>query len=243
MAPLFIEVFVLVKELVKELRGQIASKLFSRYPIGISLRGSEQMTKTSIFSFFLLGATTASADVIDLVTQSGKWGTTCPPIVCSQPGDSWSYSFLTDSHLTPVAGDLETTITGFEFSLNGAPVIALTGKFDKAHWFAVSNDGGFTLLDSSQPLAPQPIVFGFWVQLFALPSLTLNPGVYPVPQSPPPGTFEELFGDRNIIPGPVVITATPEPSSIVLISTMLLVGSMIRRRIARRRIMAGPARQ
>jgi len=200
------------------------------------------MTKTSIFSFFLLGATTASADVMDLVTQSGKWGTTCPPIVCSQPGDSWSYSFLTDSHLTPISGNIESAITDFEFSLNGAPIIALTGKFDKAHWFVSSNDGGFTLLDSSQPLAPQPIVFGFWVQLFALPSLTLNPGVYPVPQNPPLGTFERLFGDQNIIPGPVVITATPEPSSIVLILTMLLgLGFVARKRIARRRILSGPA--
>ena len=55
------------------------------------------MRSLSLLLLFLATSIFHSARA-DLVTQSGTWGTTdCPAVVCSEPGDSWSYSFLTNS--------------------------------------------------------------------------------------------------------------------------------------------------
>ena len=82
--------------------------------------------------------------------------------------------------------------------------------------------------------------------MYAL-SVTLIPGVYPIPGIEAPGFccsgFEDLFGatTETFIPGPliadpVVITdiSTPEPSSVILLLTMLLgAGFVARKRVAR----------
>ena len=107
------------------------------------------MSKISIIGLFLFVATTAYAD-IDQVTQSGQWGNVCPPVVCSQPGDSWSYSFLTDSDIPVIHLDESANpIWGFTFSLNGVPVSSLSGAFTDAAWFLESNDGGFAVGNNS----------------------------------------------------------------------------------------------
>jgi hypothetical protein len=179
----------------------------------------------------------ASADGIDVVSQSGVWGTACPAVVCSQTGDTWSYSFETPATLSGYGGNTEVTspITDFDFYLNGAPVASLTGAYTEAIWFPQDDDGGFGLgNDGSFGLN---IAFAEWDQLYnfanyCAPSV-LVPGVYNVT-----GSQELFFGTGGgfledptaFIPGPVVITAVPEPSTLMLIVTGLLALAIIARR-------------
>jgi hypothetical protein len=200
------------------------------------------MSKISIFGVFLFVATTAYAD-IDQVQQSGQWGAVCPPIVCSQPGDSWSYSFLTDSEINVTVEGITAPIWDFTFSLNGVAISALSDTFTDAIWFEESNDGGFALGNSV-------IGFGFWDALFTISGgpfdtiATLNLGVHPIPSLTSPRAWEAVFGAASeagigtinplLIPGPVVITSAPEPSSVILLLTMLLgTGFVARKRVAR----------
>jgi hypothetical protein len=135
------------------------------------------MTKVRIFTLLVFGATTACANVL-LVSQTGEWGATCPAVVCSAPGDSWSYSFQTDSDLSLPKGLPTSAITDFAFFLNGIQIATLNNAYVNADWFVASNDGGFDLGPQS------PILFGRWTPLFAFTTLpfeaTLVPGVYPV---------------------------------------------------------------
>ena len=60
--------------------------------------------KTLLLSCLLLlfFAGRASAQEMDTISQSGLWGTSCPPVVCSHPGDSWSYSFESPVAMVPL---------------------------------------------------------------------------------------------------------------------------------------------
>jgi len=180
------------------------------------------MTKFLMLGLFLFVGTSAYADE-DLVTQSGTWGTTCPAIVCSEPGDAWSYSFLTDSNVTysSLYGALVTSVMDFQYSLNGVLDISVTGEY-AALWFPQDNDGGFNLLNL--PGLGSPIQFAQSLQLFTATGgyqcdlaepCTIAPGTYDEPG--PVGT-EWLFGVADInsqpwsggfIPGPLVTTPNP----------------------------------
>ena len=193
--------------------------------------------KKNLFLFLLLlvFAGRASADGMDLVTQSGVWGTACPPVACSQTGDTWSYSFLTPADLSGNGfNGLPTSIvTDFEWYLNGKPVTSLAEASEEATWFPQDDDGGFGNFGP---------IFGFFDQLYAnapCPTCTavLVPGVYDVINGV---STEGLFGavwspffegatGMGIIPGPVVITKVPEPSTLILIVTGLLVLAFIAR--------------
>ncbi len=200
--------------------------------------------RRNLFLFFLLlvFAGRASADGMDLVTQSGVWGTACPPVYCSQTGDTWSYSFQTTGNLPGFfLGTPTSTVTNFEWYLNGVPVPALTVASEEAYWFPQTDDGGF---------AAGGIEFAMWDQLYAyagcpactLPTCptctpTLVPGIYNVDIGGGSGTGEIIsnvdagpFDETSFFPGPVVITEVPEPSALILIVTGLLVLAFIARR-------------
>jgi hypothetical protein len=179
----------------------------------------------------------ASADGIDVVTQSGVWGTACPAVVCSQTGDTWSYSFQTPATLSGYGGNAIVTspITNFEFDLNGEPVAALTSAYNEAWWYPQDDDGGLALLNNG--IFSNAIGFSEWDQLYNVanccaPSV-LVPGTYPLG-----GSAESLFGaleggDQDatgIIAGPVVIASVPEPSTLILIVTGLLALGLIAKR-------------
>jgi hypothetical protein len=201
------------------------------------------MIKTSIFSLFVLLASTAAADVL-LVSQSGHWGATCPHVVCSAPGDSWSYSFEIDSVLaTNVVVGPGGPINNFEFLLNGVPVPSLSNAYNEAGFFPSFNDGGFALFPTT---VPEPTVFGMWTGLFDIPPgqiqlipANLRAGVYPVANfnecgGDAPGCmgWESVFGTDDAMLGPVVISRVPEPASVTLVATMLLVTAfMLRKRV------------
>lgn len=201
-------------------------------------------------SLFLFAATTASANEY-VVSQSGIWGATCLPVICSAPGDSWSYSFHVDSVLTSIINvGPQGPIWDFEFLLNGSEVASLADAFNAVEFFSAPLDGGFSLLPETFLTpggTPEP-QFGQWTQLFnsagvgQVPAY-LIPGVYPVvprdsPQCSHGCGFEEFIGQGfadDFTPGPVVITdiSTPEPASVILMSTMLLALLFVmRKRIA-----------
>lgn len=217
--------------------------------------GIERTTmKLLTFSLFLFAATTASADV-DVVSQSGVWGATCPPIICSAPGDSWSYSFHVDSILTSILNvGPQGPISDFEFLLNGSSIPSLADAFNAVEFFTGPLDGGFSLQPEtslSSGGTPQP-QFGEWTQLFSqapvgLVPADLIPGVYPVVTLDSPQCsffcgFEQFMWSDDLggghfaddfTPGPVVITDTPEPTSVILLLTMLLALLFVaRKRIA-----------
>jgi hypothetical protein len=195
------------------------------------------MTKVHIFTLFIFGATTACANGL-LVSQTGEWGATCPAVVCSAPGDSWSYSFQTDSELSLLRASPTSTITDFAFFLNGIQIATLNNAYVNADWFVASDDGGFDLGPQS------PILFGRWTPLFAFTTLpfeaTLVPGVYPVQSFSAFSQcmssclgWETFFGTTDFVPNPVVITNTPEPASLILVATMLVgMTFVVRKRIA-----------
>jgi hypothetical protein len=191
--------------------------------------------KTLLLSCLLLlvFAGRASADGMDLVTQSGIWGTACPPVLCSQTGDTWSYSFLTPATLSGYGNRAVTsTVTNFEWYLNGVLVPALTVPTQEAYWFPNSDDGGVTLTLSPINLSNN------WEQLFnitgccTVPSV-LVPGVYSIDVDDSAENIGSVFAgptdETSFIPGPVVITAVPEPSTLILIVTGLLVFAFIAR--------------
>jgi hypothetical protein len=181
----------------------------------------------------------ARASTLDLVAQSGTWGATCPAVVCSAPGDSWSYSFLTNSTLVfDESCCWDSPATDFEYELNGQPVDPPYGIYGgpiygPVRFFPGYNDGGFDFAN------PSPIYFGSWVQLFSplYPSneAELVPGIYPVnPSLSAEGLLGGCYGyngacgapsqQLGFYAGPVVITALPEPytSGLTLIGIALL---------------------
>ena len=204
------------------------------FPRGRSSCGGSMKKGIFLFLLLLVFAGRASADGMDLVTQSGVWETACPPVLCSQTGDIWSYSFQTPAVLPDRTDGIPTsTVTNFEWYLNGVLVPALTIPTQEAYWFPNSDDGGVTLTLSPINLSNN------WEQLFnitgccTVPSV-LVPGVYSIDVDDSAENIGSVFAgptdETSFIPGPVVITAVPEPSTLILIVTGLLVLAFIARR-------------
>jgi hypothetical protein len=176
------------------------------------------MTKTRIItalSVILLAlalAPAANANPIS-ITGSGTWDIGTPTTAYSESGASWYFSFeLPD----PIDENPTTQVTNFTYDLNGTPVInSLPGG---VLFYSVAQEGGFDLfapLDSSSGATvislffPEDvgsnlsIVFGSYDATIAL-----NDGDLPGSGS----------GTVNI---------TPEPPSIILFGTALLLGSSL----------------
>lgn len=201
------------------------------------------MTKAHAVLLFLFAVSTAFADV-DMVSQSGQWGSVCPPVLCSTPGDTWSYSFLTSSDVSSWYTGVPDPISDFQFSVNGVVVSSLSDAYGEAIWFPGSNDGGFTLLGPSGQCCF--IVFGLWVPLFDYPPpgihiATLVTGSYAAPSSSSysfegisDGSTDFPVGDPGLLAGPVIVTnlTTPEPAAIIFQSTVLVgIAFILRKRL------------
>jgi hypothetical protein len=175
------------------------ARYFKRCPLKTLL-----LTLALLFIF----ADRASADSIDIVSQSGVWGASCPPVVCSAPGDHWSYSFETPTNLTfnSQIGLYTSMATDFTFDLNGSAVNALPST-DQVVWFPEIDDGGFAVGSS--------IAFAMFQQLYTGASSPgqLVQGVYGMGQG-----GEDLFGayGAGATAGSVVIHSLPEPPALLL---------------------------
>lgn len=133
------------------------------------------MTKVHVGFLFLFTAVTAFAD-IDMVSQSGRWAAACPPVICSAPGDTWSYSFITNSVvISPLGFEIPDPISDFEYSINAVIVPSFTDKCNQVHREFWTQDGGFTLFCNSSGGVGFGIDFGMWVQLFGSAQKTDGP--------------------------------------------------------------------
>lgn len=184
------------------------------------------MKTTLLFLFFLLAAPVAFADNL-LVTQSGdECGTGQITTACGVPGDTWTYSFITESNPTPIESvpgfNFEASISDFEYYINGV-LQTLSTIPTVVEWFNASDGGGFEISG-----LPSNLIVTTGRELYSNgeDSPDITPGDY---------TFVD-----EVIPGiasaawfPLTITPVPEPSPYgftLMIGIGLLV--LIRKRMA-----------
>ncbi|MGA1981732.1 MAG: PEP-CTERM sorting domain-containing protein [Acidobacteriaceae bacterium] len=158
------------------------------------------------------------------MTESGVWDAGVPTSLWSAPGDTWSYSFLINS--TALPDDVVMTDYGIHFDRDFSDFTYLLGGVSVATdpssitWYGTAwlgllnvNFGAGEFPDMS--FEPEG------VQVFDS-NLTIIPGTYSV-DGPYAGAF---IGDQleSLTGGDLVITdedatATPEPSSLLLLGT------------------------
>jgi hypothetical protein len=184
-----------------------------------------------------LGPLGASADSFYLVSETGTFAANAPTTTESAPNATFSYSFLIDStpainfvtNFTGADCGFDAPISDFKYTLNGAPV-ALT--FPDVEFFGSSFGGGAGITPSApEPTTPTSTFAAdnfflytqtneqFYSGTFENP--TIIPGIYQL--DPNQSIFETDYMGTNAtaISGDIEITATPEPSSLVLLITGL----------------------
>jgi len=181
-------------------------------PLGVLLAvafGSPQAIRAS-------GAT-------EIVSENGTWGTDCPDVFCSAPGDTWSYSFDVDSQPTVLndnlGGDFEAAVSGFTFLDNGVVVPSLTDTVTEMTFYSAGDGGGF-----EDPDAVVNVYNVFPYQLYSglESSPTIEPGVYPV--APATAIDDTTPATAS------AVTVTPEPSLAILMLTALLAIALVARK-------------
>ena len=153
----------------------------------------------------------ASANTITNISGSGVWESTAPVSSYSAPLATWQFSFNLP---TTLSANPTTQATAFTYLLNG---VAVPGDPTSIEFFAAANLG---LFDIHFP--------AITVSLFSPTNTdvgssgTLIPGVYP--------TGISINDAGAVVDGTITIvqgvsqSAVPEPSSMVLLATALLMG-------------------
>ncbi|GGA79990.1 hypothetical protein GCM10011507_34070 [Edaphobacter acidisoli] len=168
----------------------------------------------ALFGLFaaLAIAPIASADPVS-VSGSGTWDAATPTTAYSVAGASWYFSFnLPD----PIASNPSTQVTNFTYDLNGSEVInSMPGGI---LFYSVADGGGFDLfvpVDSSSGASIISLYFPDDVGS----DLSLAFGNYSA----------EIGLNDSLLPGSGEgnVNITPEPSSIILLGTALLMGSAL----------------
>jgi hypothetical protein len=184
-----------------------------------------------------LWSTVASADSIYLVSESGVFAANAPITAESAPNAAFSYSFLTSS--TPVvnytippfipacgsACGFDAQFSDFTYTLNGTTVD--TGTPDLS-WFNTDAGGLIDLAFADGQFS----LYGDQAYSGQESAPTILPGIYPL--DPTQSVFElDMAGDgATPLYGDLEITATPEPSSLLLLGTGLAgLAAGLRRRL------------
>lgn len=170
----------------------------------------------AILAFITVLAFAPAANASPFVfTGSGTWDQGTPTTAYSEAGATWQFSFALPDTL---ASNPTTQATGFSYSLNGAAVA--TSLPGGVLFYSVANGGGFDLyptIDNTSGINVISLLFPSDVGS----NLSLVPGVFQASIALNDGV---AAGSGS---GTVTISAVPEPSSIILLGTALLLGSWI----------------
>ena len=146
----------------------------------------------------------AKADVYNL-SGSGTWQAGSPTTAYSAPGDTWSFSFNLPG---TIASNPSTEATNFVYLLNG---VSVPGAPSSIEFFNSANLGLFDIHFPTITVSffsPNSTDVGS--------TLTLVPGVY--------ATGISINDAGAVVDGTIKII-TPEPPSLILLGTALLLGA------------------
>jgi hypothetical protein len=178
------------------------------------MRTSKTRIISATLGFFLALAIVPIANAGPVtISGSGTWNAGTPTTAYSEAGATWSFYFnLPD----PIASNPTTQVTNFTYDLNGSLVTSsLPGG---VLFFPVADGGGFDLfapVDSSSGASIISLFFPADVGS----NLSLVFGSYQASIALNDG---ELPGS-----GSGTVNITPEPPSIILLGTALLLGSSL----------------
>ena len=154
-------------------------------------------------------------------TGSGTWDQGTPTTAYSQAGASWQFSFLLPDTLS---SNPTTQVTDFSYVLNGTTVA--TSLPGGALFFSVADGGGFDLYPTVNN-ASNVSVISFLFPNDVGSNLNIVSGIFPTSIELNDGitTADGLTPGSGSGTVTIASAATPEPPSIILLGTALLLGS------------------
>ena len=179
----------------------------------------------------------AAADATYLVSESGVFASNAPTTAESAPNATFSYSFLIDAnpvvnYVTNFTGPdcgFDAQFSDFTYQLNGASV-PVVGPDVQFYGTAFGGGANISFADNDNFFLYTADATQFYTGTFEDPTIT--PGIYGL--DPTQSLFETDYAGTNATPvsGNLAITATPEPSTLLLLSTGLAgMSGMIRRKL------------
>lgn len=182
----------------------------------------------AVIAFIAAAVTTPLASASSFYfTGSGTWDQGTPTTAYSEAGASWQFSFLLPDRLS---NNPTTQVADFSYVLNGATVA--TSLPGGALFFSVADGGGFDLYPTINNTSDVSVISFLFPNdvgsnlniaggIFQT-SIELNDGITTA-DGLPPGS-----GSGTVI---IASAATPEPPSIILMGTALLLsaGLILRR--------------
>jgi hypothetical protein len=194
------------------------------------------MMRDCLWGLYLFVVGTASAGTL-VVSEQGTWASACPAPLCVSQNDRWAYSFIISSNPTPFPTSMVgqytlVPISGFQFYDNDIAVPAMANSQTGMYFYSTNYGGGFGG-GLSNLNAPLFMLAENGAQLYqgSENSPSFSPGTFA------PGVIDLSINDSGLIgstnPGPIVITATPEPKTKLLLGLGFMacfVGPLLRDR-------------
>jgi hypothetical protein len=186
------------------------------------MRIKQTRINLSIFAFvaFLVMAPVANAGPF-YFTGSGTWDQGTPATVYSQAGATWQFSFFLPDTLS---SNPTTQVTNFSYSLNGTTVsTSLPGG---VLFYSVANGGGFDLYPTINN-ASDVSVLSFLFPNDVGSNLNIVGGTFQTSIELNDGipTADGLTSGSGSGTLTIATTVTPEPPTIILFGTVLLLGA------------------